>query len=161
MVKIDEIDAKILQALIVDARSKLTDIANDCGLSSTAIKNRIVRLEESGLIIKAASNINMAFFGYDYPALIGVNLEPNQEHNITKLIKKHTQVAGIDQTIGKYDLCLFVFAKNINDMDRLKHLIRKQKGVKNIEVNIWSNFQLNYNNINLIATKESELHGQN
>ena len=149
MIKIDELDAKILRALIKDARSKLTDIAEDCKLSSTAVKNRIERLKESGLIIKAALHINMASFGYPYPALIGVNLEPSKEHNITKLIRKHTKVAGIDQTIGKYDLCLFVFARNVDELDKLKYLIRKEKGVKGIEINIWNKIHMNYNNINL------------
>jgi DNA-binding Lrp family transcriptional regulator len=149
MINIDEIDTKILRALIKNARSKLIDIANECGLSSTAVKNRIERLKESGLIVKAALHINMASFGYPYPALIGVNLEPNQEQNISKLIRKYTKVAGIDHTVGKYDLCLFVFAKNVDELDKLKYLIRKEKGVKGIEINIWNKIHMNYNNINL------------
>lgn len=149
MINIDETDTKILRALINDARSKLLDIANECGLSSPAVKHRIDRLKTSGLIVKAALNINMAYFDYPYPALIGVNLEPNQEHNIAKLIRKRTKVAGIDQTIGKYDLCLFVFAKTVNELDELKYLIRKQKGVRGIEINIWNKIRINYTNINL------------
>jgi len=149
MIKIDELDAKILRALIKDARSKLTDIAEDCKLSSTAVKNRIVRLKKSGLIIKAILLVDMAFFGYPYPVLIGVNLDRKQEENIIELIRKHTKVVGIDQTIGKYDLCLFVFAESINELDKLKYLIRKQKGVRNIEINIWNKIHFNYGNINI------------
>lgn len=149
MINIDETDSKILRALIKDARSKLTDIANECGLSSTAVKNRIEQLKKSGLIVRAALNINMACFDYPYPILIGVNVEHDQEHNITKLIRKNIKVAGIDHTIGKYNLCLFVFAKTVNELDKLKYLIRKQKGVKNIEINIWNKIHMNYTNINL------------
>lgn len=149
MIKIDETDTKILRALIKDARSKLTDIAEDCELSSTAVKNRIVRLKKSGLIVKASLLVDMAFLGYPYPVLIGVNLDHNQEDNIIELIRKHTKVVGIDKTIGKYDLCLFVFAESINELDKLKYLIRKQKGVKNIEINIWNKIHLNYGNINV------------
>jgi Lrp/AsnC family transcriptional regulator for asnA, asnC and gidA len=149
MINIDETDSKILRALIKDARSKLVDIANECGISSTAVKNRIKRLKKSGLIVRAALNINMTCFDYPYPILIGVNVEDDQEHNITKLIRKNIKVAGIDHTIGKYNLCLFVFAKTVNELDKLKYLIRKQKGVKNIEINIWNKIHMNYTNINL------------
>ena len=149
MINIDETDTKILRALIKDARSKLIDLANECGLSSTAVKNRIVRLKKSGLIIKAILLVDMAFFGYPYPVLIGVNLDRKQEENIIELIRKHTKVVGIDQTIGKYDLCLFVFAESINELDKLKYLIRKQKGVRNIEINIWNKIHFNYGNINI------------
>ena len=147
--KIDETDAKILRTLLKDGRSKLVDIAKDCKLSSTAIKNRIVLMKKSGLIVKPVLNLNMAFFKYPLIVLIGVNLDPKQEQKIIKIFKKHAQVAGIDRTIGKYDLCLFVFAKNISDLDRLKSLIRNQRSVKNIDVNIWDELYMNYSNVDL------------
>lgn len=149
MPEIDEVDAKILLTLIRDARSKITEIAEDNHLSPPAILNRIKLMKENGLIIKSILNVNLAFFGYSYMLLIGVCLQPEIEKQIIELIMKHTIVAGIDRTIGKYDLCLFVFGKNLEDLDRLKNLIKKQKGVKKIDMNIWSRFQLQYNNIKL------------
>ncbi|HDQ06307.1 MAG TPA: Lrp/AsnC family transcriptional regulator [Candidatus Bathyarchaeota archaeon] len=147
---IDKTDVKILQALIRDARSKRKDIANECGLSSTAIKNRIDRMKKSGLIIKPVLTFNMAFFEYEIPLFIGVNLDPDREHDIIKFIKRQVIVAGINKTIGKYDLCLIVFAKSINELDELKYLIRKQKGVKNVELNIFSKKHFNFDNIDFI-----------
>ncbi len=148
--RIDETDVKILQALIGDARSKLKYISDECGVSSTTIINRIDRMKKSGLIEKSVLQINMAFFGYHIPLLIGVNLEPDKEQDIIKFIKRQVKVAGIDKTIGKYDLCIVVFAKSINKLDELKYLIRKQKGVKKIEVNIWNKFHFIFNNIELL-----------
>ena len=148
--EIDEIDAKILLSLINDARSKKTEMAEDCGLTSTAIKNRIELMKANGLIVKSALSVNLSFFGYPFMLLIGVNLLPETENQIIELIKQHTKVAGIDRTMGKYDLCLFVFAENLNDLDRLKNLIKNQKGVTKIDINIWNQFQLNYNNIDLL-----------
>lgn len=145
--------------LLQDARTRLTDIANDCELSTTAVLNRIKRMKKSGLIIKSALYVNMVYLGFPYLLLIGVNVEPFREPDIVKLIKKHALVAGIDRTLGKYDLCLFVFAKNLDDLDRLKHLIRKQKGVMGIEINIWNKFHFNYGNIKLTYKMEAELDG--
>jgi Lrp/AsnC family transcriptional regulator for asnA, asnC and gidA len=152
---IDKTDVKILQALIKDARSKRKDIANECGLSSTAIKNRIDRMKKSGLIVKPVLGFNMAFFKYEIPLFIGVNLDPHREYDIIKFIKRQVKVGGINKTIGKYDLCLIVFAKSINELDELKHLIRKQKGVKNIELNIYSKKHFNFDNIDLIKNKRA------
>ncbi|PVX23439.1 MAG: hypothetical protein CW716_12245 [Candidatus Bathyarchaeum sp.] len=154
--EIDEKDVEILQLLIRDSRSKLKDIAKKCGLSSTAVKNRIDKMKESGLIVRRVLKFNMAFFGYDIGLLIGVNLEPNHEDSITKFIKSKVKVAGIDKTIGKYDLCLVVFAKSINELDELKYQLRKQKGVKDIELLIWSKNYQNFDNIDLLKTKELE-----
>jgi DNA-binding Lrp family transcriptional regulator len=153
MKKIDENDAIILRALIKDARTKLKDIAKECKISSTAVKNRIDNLEKNKIIVKSAMNIFMDDFGYPYMVLIGVNIEKTQEQNIIKIIQEHTKVAGIDQTIGNYDLCLFVFAKSVKEMDELKYTIRKQKGVKKIEINIWNKPHFNYDNIEIRSTK--------
>lgn len=149
MIKIDETDRKILWALIKNARSKLTSIAKDCEISSTAVKNRIERLKKNGVITNATLLFNMASFGYPYPALIGVNLDINEEDKIANLVREHAKVAAIDRCIGSYDLCLFVFAESIQKLDGLKLIIRKQEGVKDIEINIWKKFHQNYSNIKL------------
>lgn len=150
ILEIDETDVKILQALIMDSRSKLKDTAKKCGLSSTAVKNRIDRMKKGGLIVRGVLSINMAFFGFDIGVLIGMNLEPNHEDSITKFIKSKVNVAGIDKTIGKYDLCLVVFAKSINELDELKYQLRKQKGVKDIEIFIWSKDYINFDEIDFL-----------
>lgn len=148
--EIDETDIKILQALLMDARSKLKDIAIECGLSSTAVKNRIDKMKKSGLIVRSVLKFNMAFFDYGIGLTIGVNLEPNQEDNITQFIKSKVKVAGVDKTIGKYDLCLVVFAKSINELNDLKYQLRKHKGVKDIELFIWSRNHFNFDNIDFL-----------
>ena len=148
--EIDETDVKILQALIKDARSKLKDVANECRLSSTAVKNRIEKMKKRGLIVRSVLKFNMAFFDYGIGLTVGVNLEHNQENNITQFIKSKVKVAGIDKTIGKYDLCLVVFAKSINELNDLKYQIRKHKGVKDIELFIWSKNHFNFDNIDFL-----------
>ncbi len=153
MYNIDKTDVKILQALIRDARSKLKDIANECGLSSTAIKNRIDRMKKSGLIVKSVLQLNMACFECNTPLLLGVNLDPHREHDVIEFIKRQVKVGGINKTIGKYDLCLTVFAKSINELDELKYSLRKQKGVTNVELNIWSKRHFNFDNIDFIKKK--------
>ena len=149
MIEIDETDRQILRALIKNARSKLTSIAKECEISSTAVKNRIERLKKNGVIVNSMLLLNMASFGYPYPALIGVNLDINDEDKIINLVRKHAKVGAIDRCIGKYDLCLFVFAQSIQKMDELKLIIRRQEGVNAIKINIWKNFHPNFTNIKL------------
>ncbi len=148
MVKFDDVDGKILRLLIGDSRSKKMDIAKECGLSSVAVINRIDLMKKSGLIAKHVLSLNMASFGY-HPVVFGVNLDSCIEQSVTELITEHTIVAGIDKTFGEYDLCIFAFAKNLKDLDRLKKLVMDQDGVNKIDVHIWHEFDLNYNNIRL------------
>ena len=47
---LDEIDARIVTALIRDARASYTVIGNEVGLSAPAVKRRVDRLRASGAI---------------------------------------------------------------------------------------------------------------
>jgi Lrp/AsnC family transcriptional regulator for asnA, asnC and gidA len=150
----DEIDEKILRFLLSDSRMKKTEIARECGLTSVAIQNRIEVMKENGLIIKPVLSLNLVYFGYPISATIGLNVKLGAEEEIIELINKNTIVAGIDKTFGEYDICFFVFAKNLKDLDRVKNLVLNQTGVNKIDVLIWNDFQLRYDNINLTIKKE-------
>ena len=149
MSQIDKIDAKILRELINDSRVKLTYLSKICKISIPAVKNRINKLERNRVIIGSSLSPNMAAFGYPFPVLIGINLEYNCEEKITKLVRSNTNVAGIDRTFGKYDLCLFAFSQSVSELNKLKQKLMNQKSVNHIDINIWGEFRLNYNNIDL------------
>jgi DNA-binding Lrp family transcriptional regulator len=137
VVEIDEIDAKILRELIKDARTKLKDIAKECGLSSNAIFKRVKRLKATGVITGTILYTNLALSGYEYPATIGINLTTCQEPEVVKLIRKHAHLIALYKSIGKYDLCAFVMAKTMAELDHLKQIIRQHPGIKRIAVNFW------------------------
>lgn len=147
MMKIDEIDTVILKALLKDARTKLIDLAKDCSITSTSVINRIKRLKECGLIVKEALNINMAAFGYPYFALLGVSLENGKEKEIIEMITKHAIVGGIDTTIGKFDLCIFIFGKSIDDLDELKFRLKEHESVVDVKINISKKHHFHYSNL--------------
>lgn len=158
-VEIDEVDVKILRELIKDARTKLKDIAKDCGLSSNAIFKRVKRLKATGVITGTILYTNLELLGLRYPATIGINLEPDHELKIAKLIRKHANLIAVNPCFGKYDLCAFVMAKSISQLELLKEIIRKQPGVRRIAVNFWDKAYFNLENVGL-QPKRAESHGR-
>ena len=153
IVEIDEIDVKILRELLKDARTKLKDIAKDCGLSSTAILNRVKRLKAAGVITGAALFINMSLLGYMYPASIGIDLNHGQETQVIKSIRERANLISLSQSVGKNDLNIFLVAKSVKEIDNLKQTIRKQAGVRKISISLWSTPYFNFENIDLQPTR--------
>jgi DNA-binding Lrp family transcriptional regulator len=153
MVEIDEIDVKILRELIKDARARLKDIAECCGVSSTAILNRIKRLKAAGVITGAALFINMSLLVYMYPVSIGINLDPSRELQVIRLIRERASSITLSQCVGKYNLSIFSVARSIKEIDNLKQSIRKQQGIKQIAINLWSTPYLSFENIDLKPTR--------
>jgi Lrp/AsnC family transcriptional regulator, regulator for asnA, asnC and gidA len=136
-VQLDEIDVKILHALIVDARAKLKDIAKDCGVSSAAILNRIKRLKTSGVITGATLFPNITKLGGGIMATLGINLEAGKEEEILKLLQEQINVIDPAIGIGKYDLFALVTAENLNELEKVTQIVRKHTVVTRLTVNIW------------------------
>ena len=150
MTKVDKINATILRELLKDSRVKLKEIAEKCAVTPVAVKKRIRVLKKKGIIVESVLIKNMTQFGYPIDALICINLLSNQKINeITDAIQENCQVYGVDKTFGEYDLCVYVFAKSVNDLDDVKTTLLNQKTIDNFEINIWNKVKVNYKNIEL------------
>jgi DNA-binding Lrp family transcriptional regulator len=138
-VELDEIDIKILGVLIRDVRTKLKDIAENCGLTSNAVFKRIKHLKDIGVIVGTTVYPDARQFGFTHIATIGVNLDYAQEDEVIKLIleRAKTNLIELSSSIGKYDLTAFMLAKSLQELDSITQAIRKHPGVKRVAVNIW------------------------
>jgi DNA-binding Lrp family transcriptional regulator len=136
-VKIDEIDCKILRALIKDARTQLKTIAKDCGISSVSVLNRIRRLKTTGVIKGAILFPNIRQVGLPVVATIGINLTENQV-DVIKLIHEKTNLLQVSASIGKYDLIALVHAESITELEKIAFSMKRITGVMKVEINMWT-----------------------
>jgi Lrp/AsnC family leucine-responsive transcriptional regulator len=150
---LDEIDVKILRELIKDARTRIKDIAKDCGISSAAVSRRIKRLKATGVITGSVLFSDMSRLGFSHPASIGVSLHPDQESQVIKSVRDQVNTLFFSRGIGKENLSFFVVAHNLQEIDNLKQTIKKQSGIKRVVVNHWGTPCFNFENIDLRATK--------
>ena len=137
IVEIDDVDNKILHALIKDARARLKDIAKECGISSVSVLNRIKRLKKLGVITGATLFPRLDIFEYQIVATIGVETDQDEDE-ILKFIDEHTELIEPSRSIGKYDLTAFVYAESVAAIDKVVYELRKRFGVRKVTVNVWS-----------------------
>ncbi len=148
-VKIDEVDVKILRALVADARTKAKDIAKECGLSSTAILNRVERLKAAGVIVGSVLFLNMNQMGFMYAASIGVDVKIHEKEEFLGIIRNRSNVLIVSESVGSHTFRAFVVAKSLEDLENLKQYIRKQLGSRKVAVNFWGTPQFLFDNIEL------------
>ena len=149
MIKIDNVDKKILQVLFWDARIKIKDLAKEVGVSINTLNQRVKRLKDKKVIIGTTLSKNMALIGYPFLAIIGVNLDPKCEQDIMRTIRKRSKVMAIHKTIGGFDMIVFVVSKTINELDNLKQVIKRNNGVRNTSLMILQKLHLNYEAVDL------------
>ncbi len=75
--KINETDRQIVECLHGNARMSLKEIGSRVFLSGQAVRNRIERLEDLGVLQRYTVNVNCPVFGYSVHALIRGRFSPN------------------------------------------------------------------------------------
>jgi Lrp/AsnC family transcriptional regulator for asnA, asnC and gidA len=129
---LDETDRHIIGLLQVDGRRSYGAIAEEVGLSETAVRRRVQRLRDSG-VMQIVAITDPLQLGYGREALIGIRV-----HGDVRLVAD--KIAAIDEanyvvmTAGSFDIIAEVIAV---DDAALVHLlndsIRSIPGVTEVE----------------------------
>lgn len=76
MLKVDELDLKILEMLDEDGRAAFTSIAKRLKSKESTIRKRVLALREKGVIKKFSVVIDPAKIGLNTMAIVGMDVEP-------------------------------------------------------------------------------------
>ena len=131
-VKIDEIDVKILRALLEDARTNFADIARDCDVSTTSIVKRFYNLKRCGIIAGTSIRVDLNKMGYNYRLSIDINIEGHEQFHLLDLCMKLPNSIVCYEVVGKYDVHSVVYIKTLEEIEQIRQIIKGQKGVKRI-----------------------------
>lgn len=119
----DEIDYKILEVLRMDARVTNNDIAKRVKLTEGAVRNRIRRLVQSGVIRRFTIDT-----GPDQvEAIVLVKTGTRGSKEILKRIRKYTN--RLFETAGEYDVAAHLTAENIQSVNTMVDRVRSVNGV--------------------------------
>lgn len=132
--QIDEIDAKILKALLHDARTNFTDIARACGVSTNAIVNRFQKLKRSEIITGTALRVNLQEMGFTNRLSVDINVESGKETEVLEALKKIPDFVACYPVVGCYDIHTVVYIKNIGEIEHITDKIKKLDGITRIRL---------------------------
>lgn len=135
--QIDNLNEKILHILYLDARTSLSDIANECGVSSSAILKRIKKMKKSGVILGTELRLKRGTLGYPYQASVGIRAETPSIDLVAEAVRKQPNVIVCCKGIGKYNMFCLAIARNTDELDSAMQKIKNIKGVKEIAIDIW------------------------
>lgn len=135
MEKVDNLDRKILNIIMNNARTPSKDVAIVCGVSRAAIHQRIQRLIEMGVIIGSGYDVDPKKLGYNTCTYVGVKLEKGYMYRgVVADLDKIPEVVECHFTTGPYSMLIKVFARdNQHLMELLNDRIQHIKGVTETE----------------------------
>ncbi len=126
----DTIDYQILSCLKENSRENATNIGNKINLSTSAVIERIRKMEHSGLIEGYTTIINQKIAGRDLMAFINVKLDsPNFYEKFIEHIKANSSVAECYYIAGDFDFLLKVVTASTSKLEEILNYIKAIDGV--------------------------------
>ena len=108
----DEIDARIIGALVKDARASYAVIGQEAGLSAPAVKRRVDRLRAAGAIKGFSARVDPAAMGWTTEAYVelfcGGRTSPDE---IAAAVRRYPEVADACTVTGEADALIHIRAE--------------------------------------------------
>lgn len=110
--KLDTIHSKILISLQFNARTSNTSIAQQVGISSPAVAERLKKMEDSGVISGYYAKVNHIALGYGIRALITVRAFMGRLKPFLHKIKTYEEVVNCYRITGNENIVMEVVIKD-------------------------------------------------
>ena len=129
---IDDKDRKIIEMLIENGRITFTEMAKVIGITEAAVRKRVKRLEEEGIIRKYTAIVNHKALGYNVVSLVGIDVESDKLLKIADTVASNDWARKVWITTGDHMIMIEVWAKDNDEFMKIIEELGKIEGVKRV-----------------------------
>jgi Lrp/AsnC family transcriptional regulator for asnA, asnC and gidA len=135
-VVLDDIDRRIIEQLQKDGRKPYTQMAPAVGLSEAAVRQRVQRLIDAG-VMQIVAVTDPRLLGFSRQAMIGLKVE-GDTRLVAEAVAEFREVEYVVLTAGALDMLIEVIVEDDEHLlDLLNEKIRKIEGVRTTETYIY------------------------
>jgi DNA-binding Lrp family transcriptional regulator len=126
----DEVDRVIVALLRENARRSYQDIGGHVHLSAPAVKRRVDRLEQDGVILGYTTIVDPPVFGWHAEAFVDLYCEGKMPAEaIKRSVEREPGVVAAHTVAGEASALLHVMAHDTKDLEAVLERIRATDGV--------------------------------
>jgi Lrp/AsnC family transcriptional regulator for asnA, asnC and gidA len=138
---VDDIDAKIIKDLLVDARKSFVEIASECNLSTAAISDRFAQLQKAGIIVGSTIRLNHKTMGHGALCNVLVNVHHREIEQVVEFIKKLPFNTSLVAPGPKNSIGLVAGFSDIREVTKFKESVKRHKSVTDVKVEVWTDIK--------------------
>lgn len=116
---IDAIDSRILQEMQADARISMSELGRRIHLSQPAVKERVRRLMDVGIIRGFHADIDMTKLGFPIRAVVRITATGNEDRRWLELLDELDEIAECYSVTGEDSFVVKVIARDVEHLDRV------------------------------------------
>lgn len=114
----DSVDMKLLKMLNANAKTSLTKMGREVGLSASGVRKRIKQLERLGLIKNYVAIINPQKFGLELMAFVSVDVDARNERELIRSLSRRHEICELHRMTGGHGLMMKVRARDLESLNK-------------------------------------------
>lgn len=132
----DATDHRLIALLRKDARTNVATLAKKLGVSRGTVTNRIVRLEDTGVIVGYTVRLRPDATPQQISAWMSVAVEGNETRAVIASLLGEPGVAALHDTNGRWDLLAELRAGSLAELSQVLERIRLIRGISSTETSL-------------------------
>jgi len=129
MVRISDID--LIRELEKDCRKPFTEIAKKFKVSEAAIRKKVKKLLKLG-IIRFSLDVDYKKLGYNYVAVIGIDVLPEHFVKIIEMLKEDKEVKELYASTGDHMILAKVVFRTNEELNEFVKRLEKNKMITKV-----------------------------
>tara|TARA_B100000287_G_scaffold209236_1_gene197422 strand:- start:2033 stop:2491 length:459 start_codon:yes stop_codon:yes gene_type:complete len=127
---LDEIDRKLIEALMNNSRSSMRQLAAKLDVALGTIRNRLERLEKEEVIKGYNVVLDPAKVGWEMTVIVGLRITKGKMIDVQKRIAEDPRVFLVYDVTGDYDSFVIAKVQNTDDLNDLTKGVLTSKGIE-------------------------------
>jgi DNA-binding Lrp family transcriptional regulator len=128
MPAVDDTDLKLLKLLHDDSRRTLRELGRELGLSISAVRKRVEKLERKGVIKKYTVAVDYRKLELGLTAFLNLEVDPKELGNLVRQLSHYREVCEIHRITGNHNLLVKVRSRDVNSLNRFLEKITNSSG---------------------------------
>ncbi len=125
-------DLELVKLLMKNSRTPYVKLGEALGVSETAIRKRVKRLEERGVIRRYTVEVDPRKLGFEVDALIGLDTAPERLIAVIEELKAMDEVLSLYSASGDHMILLECWLKDSDELARFVKRLESIHGVTRI-----------------------------
>ncbi len=125
-------DLTILEMLKENSRRPFVEIAKVLGVSEAAVRKRVRRLEDKGVIKRYTVEVDYKKLGFEVHTLIGIDTKPEHYIPAIERLKKLREVKSLYTSSGDHMILLECWFKKSEELMEFLKKVKKIEGVTRV-----------------------------
>ena len=133
----DSVDRRLLTALRANARVTFAELARALQMSAPAVHDRVVRLEQQGVIRGYRVDVDQEALGRLIPALVDVHLTAGADYDdVAKALAGVSEIEDCWLVAGDESFVVSVRVETLRDLEGVTSRLRAVEGVDSIRTRV-------------------------